>query len=68
MMVPRSAASVLHDLLRSGLVTLGLRLQKQMVTVELLTIDELGFVLLPKTGIELLFELIMPTLALTDSF
>lgn len=35
-----------------------LRLQKQLATVELLIIDELGFVPLSKTGAELLFELI----------
>ena len=35
-----------------------LRFQKQMATVELLIIDELGFVPLSKTGAELLFELI----------
>jgi hypothetical protein len=35
-----------------------LRLQKQMASVELLIIDELGFVPLSKTGAELLFELI----------
>ena len=35
-----------------------LRLQKQLASVKLLIIDELGFVPLPKTGAELLFELI----------
>jgi DNA replication protein DnaC len=35
-----------------------LRLQKQLVKLKLLIIDELGFVPLSKTGAELLFELI----------
>ena len=35
-----------------------LRVQKQMINVKLLIIDELGFVPLSKTGAELLFELI----------
>ena len=35
-----------------------LRLQKQLATVKLLVIDELGFVPLSKTGAELLFEVI----------
>ena len=35
-----------------------LRLQKQMVGYKLLIIDEVGFVPLSKTGVELLFELI----------
>jgi DNA replication protein DnaC len=35
-----------------------LRLQKQMVSYKLLSIDELGLVPLSKTGAELLFELI----------
>jgi len=34
-----------------------LRLQKQLAAVELLIIDELGFLPLSKTGAELLFEL-----------
>lgn len=35
-----------------------LRVRKQMVAVKLLIIDELGFVPLPKTGADLLFEMI----------
>ena len=35
-----------------------LRLQRQLVKVKLLIIDELGFVPLSKTGAELLFDLI----------
>ena len=35
-----------------------LRLQRQLAKVSLLIIDELGFVPLSKTGVELLFELI----------
>ena len=35
-----------------------LRLQKQMVGLKMLIIDQLGFVPLSKTGAELLFELI----------
>jgi len=35
-----------------------LRLQKQLASVKLRIIDELGFVPLSKTGAELLFEMI----------
>ena len=34
------------------------RLQKQLVSRDLLIIDELGFVPLSKSGVELLFEII----------
>ena len=48
----------MHELIEARDEKRLLRLQKQMATVELLIIDELGFVPLSKTGAELLFELI----------
>jgi DNA replication protein DnaC len=53
-----SAAAIVHELIEARDEKRLLRLQKQMATVELLIIDELGFVPLSKTGAELLFELI----------
>ena len=53
-----TAAGIVHELIEARDEKRLLRLQKQMATVELLIIDELGFVPLSKTGAELLFELI----------
>ena len=53
-----TAAAIVHELIEARDEKRLLRLQKQMATVELLIIDELGFVPLSKTGAELLFELI----------
>jgi len=53
-----TAAAIVHELIEARDEKRLLRLQKQMATIELLIIDELGFVPLSKTGAELLFELI----------
>ena len=53
-----TAAAIVHELIEARDDKRLLRLQKQMATVELLIIDELGFVPLSRTGAELLFELI----------
>jgi hypothetical protein len=53
-----TAAAIVHELIEARDERRLLRLQKQMATVELLIIDELGFVPLSKTGAELLFELV----------
>ena len=53
-----TAAALVHELMEARDERRLLRLQKQMVGYKLLIIDELGFVLLSKTGAELLFELI----------
>jgi hypothetical protein len=53
-----TAAGIVHELIEARDEKRLLRLQKQMATVELLIIDELGFVPLSKTGAELFFELI----------
>jgi DNA replication protein DnaC len=53
-----TAAALVHELMEARDERRLLRLQKQMAGVELLIIDELGFVPLSKTGAELLFELI----------
>ena len=53
-----TAAALVNELIEARDERRLLRLQKQMGTVKLLIIDELGFVPLSKTGAELLFELI----------
>ena len=53
-----TAAALVHELMEARDERRLLRLQKQMVSHNLLIIDELGFVPLSKTGAELLFELI----------
>ena len=53
-----TAAALVHELMEARDERRLLRLQKQMAGHKLLIIDELGFVPLPKTGAELLFELI----------
>ncbi len=53
-----TAAAIVHELIEARDEKRLLRLQKQMATVELLIVDELGFVPLSRTGAELLFELI----------
>jgi len=53
-----AAAAIVHELIEARDEKRLLRLQKQMASVELLIIDELGFVPLSRTGAELLFELI----------
>ena len=53
-----TAAAIVHELIEARDEKRLLRLQKQMATVELLIIDELGFVPLSKTGAELLFEVL----------
>ena len=53
-----TAAALVHELMEARDERRLLRLQKQMVSNNLLIIDELGFVPLSKTGAELLFELI----------
>ncbi len=53
-----TAAGIVHELIEARDKKRLLRLQKQMATMELLIIDELGFVPLSKTGAELLFGLI----------
>jgi DNA replication protein DnaC len=53
-----TAAALVSEMMEARDERRLLRLQKQMVTYQLLIIDELGFVPLSKTGAELLFELI----------
>ena len=53
-----TAAAIVHEMIEARDEKRLLRFQKQMASVELLIIDELGFVPLSKTGAELLFELI----------
>ena len=53
-----TASAIVHEMIEARDERRLLRLQKQLATVELLIIDELGFVPLSKTGAELLFELI----------
>ena len=53
-----TAAALVHELMEARDERRLLRLQKQMVGLKLLIIDELGFVPLSKTGAELLFELV----------
>ena len=53
-----TAAALVHELMEARDERRLLRLQKQLVSHQLLIIDELGFVPLSKTGAELLFELI----------
>jgi len=53
-----TASAIVHEMIEARDERRLLRLQRQMATVELLIIDELGFVPLSKTGAELLFELI----------
>ena len=51
-----TAAALVHELMEARDEKRLLRLQKQLAKYHLLIIDELGFVPLPKTGAELLFE------------
>jgi len=53
-----TAASLVHEMMEARDEKRLLRLQRQLVKVKLLIIDELGFVPLSKTGAELLFDLI----------
>jgi DNA replication protein DnaC len=53
-----TAAALVNELMEARDERRLLRFQKQMATVKLLIVDELGFVPLSKTGAELLFELI----------
>jgi len=53
-----TAASLVNEMIEARDEKRLLRLQKQMAGVDLLIIDELGFVPFSKTGAELLFELI----------
>ncbi len=53
-----TAAALVSELMEARDERRLLRLQKQLATVKLLIIDELGFVPLSKTGAELLFEVI----------
>ncbi len=53
-----TAASLVHELMEARDEKRLLRLQRQLAKVQLLVIDELGFVPLSKTGAKLLFELI----------
>uniref|UniRef100_UPI000EA82988 IS21-like element helper ATPase IstB n=1 Tax=Ruegeria sp. EL01 TaxID=2107578 RepID=UPI000EA82988 len=53
-----TAAALVHDLIEAVDERRLQRLQKQLVSQDLLIIDELGFVPLSKTGAELLFEVI----------
>jgi len=53
-----TAAAFVHELMEARDERRLLRLQKQLVRLKLLIIDELGFVPLSKTGAELLFETI----------
>lgn len=52
-----AAAALVHELMEAHDERRLLLLQKQMVNYKLLTVEELGFVPLSKTGAELLFEL-----------
>jgi DNA replication protein DnaC len=53
-----TAAALVHELMEANDERRLLRLQKQLASLHLLIIDELGFVPLSKTGAELLFEVI----------
>lgn len=53
-----TAAALVHALIEAADEKHLLRLQKQLISQDLLIIDELGFVPLSKTGAELLFEVI----------
>ena len=53
-----TAAALVHELMEANDERQLLRLQKQLASLHLLIIDELGFVPLSKTGAELLFEVI----------
>ena len=53
-----TAAALVNELMEARDERRLLRLQKQLASVKLLIIDELGFVPLSKTGAELLFEMI----------
>ena len=53
-----TAAALVHELIEAADERRLQRLQKQLVSQELLIIDELGFVPLSKTGAEMLFEVI----------
>ena len=53
-----TAAALVHELIEAIDERRLQRLQKQLVSQDLLIIDELGFVPLSKTGAELLFEII----------
>lgn len=53
-----TASAIVHEMIEAHDERRLLRLQKQLATVELLIIDELGFAPFSKTGAELLFELI----------
>ena len=53
-----TASALVHELIEARDDKRLLRLQKQLVSQNLLIIDELGFVPLSKTGAELLFELV----------
>jgi len=53
-----TAAAIVHEMIKAQDEKRLLRFQRQLAGVELLIIDELGFVPLSKTGAELLFELI----------
>lgn len=53
-----TAAALVHELMEANDERRLLRLQKQLASLLLLIIDELGFVPLSKTGAELLFEVI----------
>lgn len=53
-----TAATQVNEMMEARNVRRLDRFQKQMAACKLLIIDKLGFVLLSKTGVELLFELI----------
>ncbi|WP_297778170.1 IS21-like element helper ATPase IstB [uncultured Roseovarius sp.] len=53
-----TAAALVHELIEAADERLQQRLQKLLISQDLLIIDELGFVPLSKTGAELLFEVI----------
>ena len=53
-----TAAALVHELIEAADERRLQRLQKQLLSQDLLIIDELGFVPLSKTGAELLFEVI----------
>lgn len=53
-----TAAPIVHEMIEAQDEKRLLRFQRQLAGVELLIIDELGFVPLSKSGAELLFELI----------
>ena len=53
-----TAAAIVHEMIEAQDEKRLVRFQRQLASVELLIIDELGFVPLSKSGAELLFELI----------